>query len=157
MIELSTIGMYFYKCWNFVLLAPSKTFPKMWRTKCRCFSNKRVGHLYFCKISVQDGLIKAYPYIRKWRVSQYKYWKMVSAKQYTELCPAHFRDEMCLRGKTCTWKIQTLSQARINSHHRGKQIRSTNIIVINSRINTGKIIKLGSMNIYLPMLYIKDT
>ena len=40
----------------------------------------------------------------------------------------------------------------------GKQIRLTiNIIVINSRINTGKIIKLGSMNIYLPMLYIKDT
>ena len=39
----------------------------------------------------------------------------------------------------------------------GKQIRLTiNIIVINSRINTGKIIKLGSMNIYLPMLFIKD-
>ena len=28
---------------------------------------------------------------------------MASAKQYTELCPAHFRDEMCLRGKTCTF------------------------------------------------------
>ena len=29
--------------------------------------------------------------------------KMASAKQYTELCPAHFRDEMCLGGKTCTF------------------------------------------------------
>ena len=29
--------------------------------------------------------------------------KMASAKQYTELCPAHFKDEMCLRGKTCTF------------------------------------------------------
>ena len=51
------------------LLEPTRLLKHVFAVlKLENISNKRVAHLYFCKISVQDGLIKAYPYIRKWRV-----------------------------------------------------------------------------------------
>ena len=56
------------------LLEPTRLLKHVFAVlKLENISNKRVGHLYFCKISVQDGLIKAYPYIRKWRVVKYIY------------------------------------------------------------------------------------